>query len=477
MSEQLTTLAEKPPVSVWKRLFVGAGLFVVALIILAAIQYRLQRSRDNEMFQKALAELDDADPGWRLEDIENARPIIPDEPNSAIVVLAANRLLPPTGFKHVTVMRLFVTRPPQLFDTQQMNLLEKELTAAHAGVVEARRLADMPAGRHPRDYMLNPVDGLGKHAQVVSPVVEALRYDALHLAQKNQPGAALRSCRAMLNAARTLDDDSQVVSQMARCSGPWWAAAAIARTLSLGVPATRDLAELQKLAEGEEPHNGYLIGQRGKRARVHELLDGLIKETVPIEGVYSNDHPVLGWRVKYGKWMIRSGIRREYPHLLALHNRAVEIARLPLHEQAVAEKELKDQIDWLSPRLVFVNAWMPVVNHFGQSFRDKVAGLRCLTTLLALERFRDEQGTWPARLEELIPKLIQAVPLDPHDGKPLRYKKLPDGVVVYSVGPDGIDDGGLIDGAMRTATGIRRDVGLRLWDVKHRRQPPLEKAP
>ena len=37
---------------------------------------------------------------------------------------------------------------------------------------------------------------------------------------------------------------------------------------------------------------------------------------------------------------------------------------------------------------------------------------------------------------------MDEIPPDPFDGKPLRYKKLEKGYVVYSVGPDGNDDGG-----------------------------------
>jgi hypothetical protein len=92
--------------------------------------------------------------------------------------------------------------------------------------------------------------------------------------------------------------------------------------------------------------------------------------------------------------------------------------------------------------------------------------------LLALERYRQKNGAWPVKLEDLTPKLLKAVPIDPHDGKLLRYKKLPDGIVVYSVGPDRIDDGGIIPSIVHMAPGARHDVGFRLWDVKHRRQPP-----
>ena len=60
---------------------------------------------------------------------------------------------------------------------------------------------------------------------------------------------------------------------------------------------------------------------------------------------------------------------------------------------------------------------------------------------IAVERFRLKSGKLPAALSDLVSAFIEAVPKDPFDGKPLRYKKLEKGYVVYSVGPDGQDDG------------------------------------
>ena len=41
-----------------------------------------------------------------------------------------------------------------------------------------------------------------------------------------------------------------------------------------------------------------------------------------------------------------------------------------------------------------------------------------------------------------MPRFLDAVPLDPFDGKPLRYRELGTGFVVYSIGPNRRDDGG-----------------------------------
>jgi hypothetical protein len=48
--------------------------------------------------------------------------------------------------------------------------------------------------------------------------------------------------------------------------------------------------------------------------------------------------------------------------------------------------------------------------------------------------------------------------------------------VIYSVGPDGQDDGGDVRGVPDTnKNGL--DVGFRLWDVARRRQDPPAPAP
>src|SRR5207245_3291168 len=70
------------------------------------------------------------------------------------------------------------------------------------------------------------------------------------------------------------------------------------------------------------------------------------------------------------------------------------------------------------------------------------AGLRCAATAIALERYRQRTGRWPAFLEEVPKDLLPAIPLDPFDGKPLKYVHRDGGVTVYSIGPAELDNGG-----------------------------------
>lgn len=62
---------------------------------------------------------------------------------------------------------------------------------------------------------------------------------------------------------------------------------------------------------------------------------------------------------------------------------------------------------------------------------------------IAVERYRLAEGRFPESLEQLVPKYLEIVPIDPFDGMPLRYKRLEKGYTIYSIGEDGEDNGGI----------------------------------
>jgi len=81
------------------------------------------------------------------------------------------------------------------------------------------------------------------------------------------------------------------------------------------------------------------------------------------------------------------------------------------------------------------------------------AKLACLGVALAVERARLTQSNdLPASLDALVPRYLPSVPADPFDARPLRFKRLPQGYTIYSVGRDGVDDGGVERSNMNVAT-------------------------
>lgn len=67
---------------------------------------------------------------------------------------------------------------------------------------------------------------------------------------------------------------------------------------------------------------------------------------------------------------------------------------------------------------------------------------RLLQADLAIRLFESAQGRLPQSLQELSPKLVPEMPVDPYSGQAIIYRPRDGGFDLYCVGPDGVDDGG-----------------------------------
>ena len=90
---------------------------------------------------------------------------------------------------------------------------------------------------------------------------------------------------------------------------------------------------------------------------------------------------------------------------------------------------------------------------YSQSFNGLASAKRKATRIetarnivvaaIALKRYELRHHQLPITLDQLTPNLLPAVPVDCMDGQPLRYRQNADGTyLLYSVGANGVDDGG-----------------------------------
>lgn len=80
-----------------------------------------------------------------------------------------------------------------------------------------------------------------------------------------------------------------------------------------------------------------------------------------------------------------------------------------------------------------------------------------LEVFLAARIHRFARGRYPKRLEEFDPRWLPSVPNDLW-GRPIAYRLQSDGPLVYSLGPDGIDDDGRAVNPVRLSPGTRGDL-------------------
>ena len=98
-------------------------------------------------------------------------------------------------------------------------------------------------------------------------------------------------------------------------------------------------------------------------------------------------------------------------------------------------------------RYLFVSTSVPAFDRVYRAQEDTVGRRDGLLVALALEVHRRQHGEWPESLDELVPDLLPGVPRDRFTGEPLSYRADGGEVLVYSVGSDLDDDGGVLPGA------------------------------
>jgi hypothetical protein len=91
---------------------------------------------------------------------------------------------------------------------------------------------------------------------------------------------------------------------------------------------------------------------------------------------------------------------------------------------------------------VIVMMLLPAIGPIAEA-EDRTTMQAELTKLgFALAAYRADRGSYPAQLKELSPKYTAAVPKDLFNGEELHYRQDGDGYSLYSVGANGLDDGG-----------------------------------
>lgn len=438
----------------------------------------------------ALAEADRLDPNWRLPDLEAERAAYPDEENAAVVLLRAHKQLPAKWplWHHraaaaaepdsppLPLETLFESSPVQRLDDDQATALRQEVDAAAAALVEAAKLERLPHGR----YTITWATGIAilglrlDHLMAVRNVQMALQYQAILRGHEGDTAGALRSSRAALHAVRSLGDEPLLMSQLVRSSGRQQLLITLERILAQGEAAPADLAKTQHLLADEAQQPLLLHAMRGERAISNELMQDLQKNVTAFKqmsmttGLAVDSDNVMGDTLNYYLSGSLKGNRGAALHFLT---EMVELAKLPPVEQRPRLAELEAQAKRLP---VLARALCPACTKVAHTFHGTQAQLDCAAAAFAAERYRIDHGRWPATLADLVPEYLPQLPLDVFDGQPLRLARFEQGIVIYSVGFDGTDNGGKLAPPKNVKT-PGTDLGFRLWDVRHRRQPPLKR--
>jgi hypothetical protein len=410
----------------WTAILLAAALFFVFIASL------LYRGYGDKQLEKAVLETEEKDPDWTWEALQAKRKKVEDKDNAALVIAELAKQLPQDWPEDKRLSKFPKEARVPLTETQ-VELLQSEFEKYSGVLKKARNLNKLSAGRWPTS--LSSEEPIGS-ALACAVVAELLQFDAALQAQQHRPSEALASARSILAVARSIGDDPEFLRQLARTSQSSRACGSVMRTLALvAKPAEEDLAEIQQLLESEEKEPLRIYWLRGERARIDKLMDPLKLST---EGTFLA--PIEQWLRDGEVKLAKAALLREF-------NAVIANADKPIEEQVGLFRSL------------------------GVQLASRRASLRCAIAMIAAERYRLANGRWPESLEELVPKYLSAVPIDPIDGLPLRFNRLDDGLEIYSIGDRGLGElGAVIVADGKEVPQPRRKIAFRLWDVTRRGQ-------
>ncbi|HWY88075.1 MAG TPA: hypothetical protein VNX28_15190, partial [Gemmataceae bacterium] len=459
MSQSVTRIPVRKE-RTWRGLLVTL-LFLVLLGVVGFLWFLWFSSYD---LNALMAEMDVQDPGWRLHDIEANRKAVPYAGNSALHILAIGKLLAGQPIITPALEKIVENLPPEVqLNEQQSAYLEKRFANLWTAVVEARKLKDMPQGRYPIKYTDDCLSTPMPHLQDAWRACELLQWDAALRAHGGDDEGALESCLALQNAARSMGDEPCTSSFMFRSFCHDIAVGTIERTLAQGQFAPSSEPVLKRMQEAfvrELAEPKLLIVLRGHRAGSNQFVqaveDGKVSaaslglvpgaRTIDFLAGLSRNRGKRGPSNEVDATLLENypAYRtRQHAAMLRFANELVDAAKLPPEE---AEERFKALLLKIHDEPYLVRITGPSIIKIRDAERRTQAHLRCAVAALAAERYRLAQNCWPDTLDDLVKTgFLDAVPTDPYDGKPIRLKRATDGLILYSVNWDKIDNDGFMN--------------------------------
>ena len=463
----------------WRWRLLG-GFFL--LLLAAPVTYYLFAGwySDRQMAE-LMREIEMEDPHWQWHDLIAQIKPPPDDKNCAAQITKVQALLKKTPFAPGPKWDNAPKDPLLIRNARLPHDKAELLRAAFAAlpketVLEARKLKDMPEGGFAIEPAEHPFALNLNYLQETRPVANLLFCDAVLRAHQDDREGAAESCQAILIMAQAMKDQPFLIAQLIRIAEQAIALGAMEWTLGQGNVSEANLAKLQTLLETEAAADGLHQAMRGERAGGHQVYMGLRAGKTSFAELFG----MTGFRVGPGDRVLDAFpglVLNGYPEYLRMMNEQVRASKLKDVERAEAFEKLEQQVRQRRARGIrgnlLISLMMPATSKIAEAAQRSQAQLRCAIAALAAERYRlKHNNAWPRGLDDLVKdRLLKEVPKDPFDGQPLRFKRTPTGIVVYSVGYDKIDNGGKLDRDNPRTLGA--DIGFELWD--RRGVPPLER--
>jgi len=332
---------------------------------------------------------------------------------------------------------------PDELDDETLRLLKEHLDRHRDAFALLDKATDFDVTRFALDFTAVPMPPISDLAVRLGQSTKVYARAALYHAHKGDADKAGTAIWRALRVLRATRETPLLIGAVLHFSYTSTAVSVLDRTLSrVSIPPARlerIEAELEACTEREILQRA-LIGERCYGVgfyREYVFGDRDFQEAVGDFLV-----PDLPWNV-IRRIIPRGHVKDGQCAVLDFQADEIAAARRPDTAWMVEWIRMAETGDSRVPRCyVFPHIGANLTMNAYQAIRDITARCDAARVALACLRYRAKHKRLPDTLAVLQPGFLHALPVDPYDGKPLRYRKDARGFVVYAIGRDGKDDGG-----------------------------------
>jgi hypothetical protein len=279
------------------------------------------------------------------------------------------------------------------------------------------------------------------HLKKVKQAATLLQMVAVNQTAKRRPDAATITLLADLRLAHSLDNEPLIISKLVEIASLTLTLDGLAQSFSLQAFSDAQLQSLQASLKPSETGISFrqaMVCERACIISAFQMSDEEMAKAGKDLGGTNETLDLAAYR-KTDKF------QQDFAFALVYMSNMVALAEMPYPQSLETLPKNVAQIEAATAQgFIISKMLLPALGtSFGKSAKV-TARMRAAQVALAVERYRlKHTNTLPGTLTDLVPEFIAAIPADPFDGQPLRFRPLPDkGYVIYSVGEDRKDDSG-----------------------------------
>lgn len=367
--------------------------------------------------------------------------------------------------------------PPQPQMPAQDVLLA--LSKYDSTIEELRRAAELPEGRFPLNYdNEDPAEILLPHLAALKRTSRILQIRAIAELQNGQSDKALADVLLSMRLSDFVRDEPTLISQLVRIAMTDIAMQPVYEGLAKHEWSDAQLAALDSEFAKQDFLQDFNFGMRCERAFSARIIDylgrknryqrfcNLFGETWNLDDFSQNPNAAVqmqaaAFSVMPAGWLDQNKLSIAQMHekfLLHIADPENHLVKTEIVSSFDPSKETK------TPYNLFGKLLLQSLGTSSKRFAREQAVVDLARTAIALERSRQARGNFPESLDALAPQFIAQVPHDVIDGQPLHYRQSADGnFVLYSIGWNENDDGGVVVFKKGSTSEIDRDNGDWVW--------------